>query len=97
MCLFSKMYVYMLMRLFVLYLLMYCSVRTKISSVAFPKFILGYFLLFNLYCENYQHGYRYLALFGTYLLVMHLFFVFYNQYEIPALENGTVHALAPRH
>eukprot|EP01102_Stenamoeba_stenopodia_P018077 TRINITY_DN6584_c0_g1_i1.p1 TRINITY_DN6584_c0_g1~~TRINITY_DN6584_c0_g1_i1.p1 ORF type:complete len:499 (+),score=49.08 TRINITY_DN6584_c0_g1_i1:152-1648(+) len=68
---------------------MICS-RTPTSQRYFPKFFYLYFLLFSLYFFSYPFGFYYLAFFCMASFVQHAMLYFYNRFELPALEAGTI-------
>lgn len=72
------------------------SLRSKTSIRYFPKIFLSYFFLFHIYFFSYPFGFSYLALFTTTVFVFHSMMHFWNLYEVPAYDSGTLTAVFPR-
>jgi len=70
--------------------------RTQETMQYFPRFFFAYFLLLHIYLLSYPHGFRYLAFFTMEALVQHAMIVFFNRFELPALQTGVISANIPR-
>ncbi|CAM9250929.1 unnamed protein product [Discosporangium mesarthrocarpum] len=72
------------------------SVRTTMCIRFFPQVFFLYFTLFHIYFFSFPFGFSYLALMTTVLFLEHSMLFFWNRYEVPALQSGTVSAAQPR-
>mmetsp|Transcript_25820 Transcript_25820/g.33850 ORF Transcript_25820/g.33850 Transcript_25820/m.33850 type:complete len:929 (+) Transcript_25820:122-2908(+) len=72
------------------------SVRTRISITYFPRIFLLYFTVFHVYFFCYPFGFSYLALFTTMLFLIHSMLYFWNRFEVPAFQTGTISINRPR-
>jgi len=66
------------------------SLRCKISIRVFPRVFFLQFTLFHLYFFAFPSGFTYIALTTTVLFLQHSMILFWNKYEIPALQNGQI-------
>ena len=71
-------------------------VRSRATVAYFPKYFFLYFLFFHLYYFSFPFGFSSMALLSTVLFIQHAMYVFWNQYELPALLHGEVTAMCPR-
>jgi hypothetical protein len=72
------------------------SLRTVPSIRFFPSIYFSYFCAFHIYFFSFPYGFTYVALATTVLFILHAMMYFYNVYEIPAFEDGTINAVNPR-
>jgi len=73
-----------------------CSMRTKETARFFPKAYFLYFTLFNVYFFSCPFGFSQLSLLSTALFLTHTMLFFWNRFELPAVQNGTIHSSMPR-
>eukprot|EP01119_Soliformovum_irregulare_P025283 TRINITY_DN9323_c1_g1_i4.p1 TRINITY_DN9323_c1_g1~~TRINITY_DN9323_c1_g1_i4.p1 ORF type:complete len:245 (+),score=50.79 TRINITY_DN9323_c1_g1_i4:134-868(+) len=71
--------------------------RTRYSMVNFPRIFRFYFILFEMYYMIFPFGFWYLGLAVLYTFTLHSIILFFVRFEMPALEDGSVSFLTPRH
>ena len=88
---------------FILLSLVWCGevyavicVRTAPSLRVFPRLYVLFMTLYLVYVFHYPCGFTYMALYTTFLFVLHCMFHFFHRFELPALASGTVNATSPR-
>eukprot|EP00600_Ochromonadales_sp_CCMP1393_P001430 CAMPEP_0174981116 /NCGR_PEP_ID=MMETSP0004_2-20121128/15716_1 /TAXON_ID=420556 /ORGANISM="Ochromonas sp., Strain CCMP1393" /LENGTH=1455 /DNA_ID=CAMNT_0016232835 /DNA_START=30 /DNA_END=4397 /DNA_ORIENTATION=+ len=72
------------------------NLRTRASIKFFPKLFCGYFYLFHIYFFSFPFGFSYLAWLVCTLSILHACMHLWNDYEVPAYEQGLINSNTPR-
>lgn len=72
------------------------AVRTEASARGFPRNFFIYFVCFHVYLFSYPSGFVFLAAAVMIVFMLHSILFYWNRYEVPALNSGSISASRPQ-